>query len=314
MAQLAIEDFVNKNIRFYNDSKKPMINNMLVSVFTEKGHRPYMEDYYVVASVPHATCAVVFDGHGGDEVSLWLSKNYPRYLFEMLYRIAGLPPYFQLGIPVERIRVCLAALILYLDVMMINMGYKSGSTMTGVLVFQGTLYTINLGDSRTIELTTLTNQRAFFSSVSQDHVPQSQRERTRISHAGSFVSNNSSIPRLAGIFSVSRSMGDSILKLTPTGYYLGFRAPMSPEPDISSQPTNGHVIYVAMASDGLFEGDGVNNQQVLDHLMNQYEKDQSLRPIKVWDASRLVRQALQTSRDNTTLLLIRIDPNLNGYM
>lgn len=275
------------------------------SVTSVQGNRPYMEDRYVVATVPGALCAFVFDGHGGGQVSQWLTNHFPIYLFEAVYRQPSIAP--------NVIKSIIQQTILDLDEKLIfQKQFKSGSTITGFLLYEGYIYIINLGDSRTMVVGKQSNQLVF---VTEDHVPTSTRELNRIQSIQSYVSHpqhgSQDVPRLEGQFSLTRAMGDPGLKVDKRtrSIYLGQMAPMSPWADVTAISTSDNVdgVKISMASDGLFEGSLVDNLTMHKSLASLNGiGDQNL-------INRLVNIALVKSNDNITLMVINVNNSAPGW-
>jgi serine/threonine protein phosphatase PrpC len=284
-----------------------------------------MEDRYCVVSIPDGFCAFVFDGHGGDQVSQWLVDHFATYLFEAIKNLEKSS--FQTKVTTDEIKNVIQNLIIYLDEKLIfSKGYDSGSTLSGILIYQNYLYLINLGDSRTIIL----KGNSLDSIISEDHVPYSEREIKRIWSVGHNVSvpplGSGDVPRIGG-YSVSRAIGDPTVKLDhTTKLYLGTFAPMSPLADITAIYIDpkyntsrlGKPLYmIAITSDGLFEENTITN----DLLLN-YMKEQIDRPVTQFGLNEMEKVVVDLvefakndgSNDNITLLMMPITNRIPGCM
>lgn len=113
-----------------------------------------------------------------------------------------------------------------------------GSVAICCIVMDGTLYVVNLGDSRAV----LVGQKGEVKSLSSEHVPSRTDERERIEKLGGVVLLVHDQERIMGELGVSRAFGDKL--------YKPF---VSAVPEIFSYPLNrGDHKYLILASDGLW--------------------------------------------------------------
>jgi serine/threonine protein phosphatase PrpC len=232
-----------------------------------QGWRISMEDAKLVelALEPDAACFGVYDGHGGKEVAIFVS----RHLGEELVK----NPKYQSG----RYDQALIETYLKLDTMlMTESGRKelyrickdlpdsapvsaddlesiAGCTAVTALVKGSTLYVANAGDSRCV---LAKKGRAIEMTV--DHKPDLPSERDRIYRAGGSVEDG----RVMGNLNLSRSIGDLEYKRNHT---------IPPEdqmitacPEIHTETIDRDTDFMILACDGIW--DMLTSQQCVDFV------------------------------------------------
>lgn len=238
-------------------------------VFAEQNEsgRRTMEDFYTVTKVGECMWLVgVFDGHGGDVCAKYFSENLPSVIEKELKDIK----YYENNDEIEKMlkRVFIEEDEKFCD------RQDSGTTFSGVLISKEKIFTVNLGDSRTI----IIDKEKFYST--EDHKPNLPRERERILRDGGYVSLGG---RVDGIINLSRALGDKNFKGN------GINSRVSPEPDVEMYPFSKCKILIA--SDGFF--DKVENKEAVDLVRNGENSE------------FLVRLALNKyTRDNITVIII----------
>ena len=263
---------------------KQPIKGEVVSVV---GGRPYQEDRYCIVRYNDIILYGVFDGHGGHRVAESLTRLLPIYIFKELHEVNLSNQ--------NRVNSAINKAFLKLDKYFFDNEYTEGSTAVVAMVINSKIYIINLGDSRCL---LVKNGKVL--QATQDHKPNSFAELIRVKSTGSFVSNVGT-PRLGGMLTVSRSVGDMELK-TRDGQkvYLGENAPVSPLPSVSKYnvTTNGGQVYLVMATDGLW--DVLSNQEIASLLAtNQGNVNEFFK------AALGVAEA-RGSTDNITILVEKI--------
>lgn len=161
----------------------------------------------------------------------------------------------------------------------------TGSTAIVAVLYKGTLFLANLGDSRAILV-----KDGKVLKETMDHKPNGVEEKARIQRAGGFVANFG-VGRVDGVLAVSRAFGDMSLKVNDDGVYMGENAKVSPEPTIyKCTPPAGSTLV--LACDGLW--DVMNNQEVAKMVASGRTSEQ------------LVAQALALrSRDNVSVMMVK---------
>lgn len=133
----------------------------------------------------------------------------------------------------------------------------AGTTALALLVWGGTLYLANLGDSRAV----LCSDGKTV-ALTRDHRPTCQRELERITVAGGFVSADH---RLNGCLSVSRAFGnysEGGLKAASDGSFTFTGGPLTAEPEVYVHRLTEKDEFLVMACDGLW--DQFSNERVIE--------------------------------------------------
>ncbi|CAD8102250.1 unnamed protein product [Paramecium sonneborni] len=201
-----------------------------------QGWREYMEDFILIKEQEEFQLYGVFDGHGGQEVSEFLSEHFYE-IFEM-----------ELNKNPENYYVVLESTFETLDTILAHQiaSSKVGSTAIIVLVTKEKVYIANLGDSRAILFSNESLQQ-----LSYDH--NIEMEYDRIIANGGYIRDD----RINGSLTVARAFGDFFLKSSRCSI-------ISSKPDIFmiDRPQNK---YILLASDGIWEC--ADNQQISKNLM-----------------------------------------------
>lgn len=220
-------------------------------VATNIGGRPYQEDRNVIAKAQIDQRRImiygVFDGHGGSDISEYLVNHLPETLIQEFTTIKN-----NLDDP-SIVKEAIKQAYLNLDQKIYQeLDTNAGSTAIVFIQIGNRGYLVNLGDSRgyIFNPQTLTKENPEY-IVSVDQKPNNPEELARIEEAGSFVSMN----RVAGILAVARAFGDNTLKREyhepyPLEY-TGFKAPVSPEPEIEVFSSTSFLGF--LATDGIWD-------------------------------------------------------------
>ena len=274
--------------------KKPSIKLVYLakpphgSVCSEQGPREYMEDTFVVAKYDDMVLYGVFDGHGGD----YVSKKLPNLMAERLMK--GLPSSIRYKSSKLKRHILQTCQEIDQNLSKESEASEAGSTVTMILQVPPMLYTINIGDSRTVIAKKKKNQTSQGYQIvleTQDHKPNLPREYQRIVQAGGRVTKEDDDDhRVNDVLAMSRAMGDHELK---DRFVNGQYGPVSSQPDIQSISLQPEEKYVAiLASDGLW--DVVKNEQSL-KFVHHFGLEEA--------ASSLTNYALShDSMDNITVL------------
>lgn len=178
---------------------------------------------------------------------------------------------------------------------------QSGSTAVCVLLLGNQLVVGHVGDSRAVLCHAERTVR-----LTEDHKPNVPAESARILAAGGHVTTpyargTENVPRLNGVFSVSRALGDAPFKLGAEG-----GAALSAEPDLKVLTTSEFDTFVLLATDGLWDvfSDHQAVAVVLEELGVRWPR-KTLRARAQAASDRLVREALLSGRcsDNVSVVL-----------
>lgn len=138
----------------------------------------------------------IFDGHGGTEAASFLKNRLKAKLQEKL------EIFNRGGLSDEGIWNALKMSFVELGR---EFNHHSGSTATVAMLFEGNIWTANLGDSRTI----LQSGEEIL-QLSQDANPDDERYARGIENRGGEVVDVRGVHRVNGMIAVARSLGDRI--------------------------------------------------------------------------------------------------------
>jgi len=228
-----------------------------------KGKRDYMEDTWYYNKKNGITIAFICDGHGGDTISKLTREKLANLLFNNVSNCAS---NYQIAVNIRN------TIIQYSETLK---NITSGSTLTGILKTNSTVFIYNIGDSRTcIKLGPNTivymlnpifnfmgdfdymsnivyNETNFFSTI--DHDTDNVNERNRVLASGGTIKND----RVNNILAVTRALGDT--DIGPG---------VSAVPDvwwIKKQHLKGPIL---MFSDGIYEP-GKEDYKLKEHFTNE---------------------------------------------
>lgn len=152
---------------------------------------------------------------------------------------------------------------------------RSGSCAVVLLVTPSKVYCANIGDSRAIASKNFGQVKE---SISTDHKPSEQGEKTRIIKAGGKVYQSNAInpnlqnaPPILGPFrvfpgrlSVSRTFGDCMAKMEKYG---GNSKCIIADPDIFTVPIDNELDFILIGSDGIF--DKISTEDTIQIVCNE---------------------------------------------
>lgn len=217
----------------------------------------------------------LFDGHGGDAVSVFLQKNYPFFFKKALEKYTNTIE--------EALKMSFIAIdneLRTLDLV--------GVGSTGCVVYitkennSTVVYCANIGDTRASLLKPITHD---FKRLSYDHRADDLSEKKRIIHQGGMVFNG----RVMGQLMVSRAFGDFQLKS------FGVKA----EPYVSKAVINERERnqFVFIASDGVW--DIMDEREIMKHLLYTYDT-------KTLSDKILARCIAMKAWDNLSIFAVKI--------
>ncbi|GLT88310.1 hypothetical protein SLE2022_063420 [Rubroshorea leprosula] len=242
-----------------------------------------IEDHSQVETGREATFVGVYDGHGGPDASRYISRR----LFRNFIRIAK-----EKGTISENI---LRSAVIETEDGFLSFGRGSfvrkpsiaavGSCCLVGIIWRGSLYVANLGDSRAVIGSLGESKKVVAEQLTRDHNVglEEIRSEVRALHPDDpdIVVENQEVWRIKGIIQASRTIGDAYMKEPEYNadprfrrYYLPLPEPfqrplLTPEPSLHRrvlQPNDGFVIF---ASDGLWEN--LTNQQAVD-IVNKHQR------------------------------------------
>ncbi|XP_021861112.1 probable protein phosphatase 2C 25 [Spinacia oleracea] len=254
-----------------------------------------LEDRSQVEIGRDATFIGVYDGHGGADAARYISDHLFFHLIKLVDDSRSMSE--------DVIRGALTATE---DgfLTLVSRTFKFKPVIAGIgscclvgLIWKGTLYVANLGDSRAVIGTLGRTNKIVAEQLTTEHnASRSEiREELRSSHPddSSILVQKQGVWRIKGIIQVSRSIGDAYLKspelaLDPTFPRFHFPEPISrpvltAEPSVCTRALKPNDQFLIFASDGLWE-----------HFTNDEAVQLVHNSPRVGIAKRLVQNTLKT--------------------
>jgi len=174
----------------------------------------------------------------------------------------------------------------------IEKNYMNGCTAVVGVIFDGTLYIANIGDSEAI-LVSVDGDKVSAENLTFPHKASVASEKSRIESLGGYVFFN----RVFGSLAVTRAFGDSRYKQPKTNQNF-----VSYIPNTKTVPLITSHRYLLLACDGLW--DVCTHEEVAKIVHQQFEQGKSSEEV----ASFLCSEALRKkSEDNVTVVVTKID-------
>mmetsp|Transcript_50093 Transcript_50093/g.57646 ORF Transcript_50093/g.57646 Transcript_50093/m.57646 type:complete len:300 (+) Transcript_50093:36-935(+) len=227
-----------------------------------QGWRTEMEDAHIAKYniAPNVHIFGVFDGHGGKEVAIFVSKNFVK---ELLANESFKKKNYEKALTETFIRMdeILLSPVGKKELNAIRAedgksGYsesQAGCTANVALIVENTLYCANAGDSRCV-----LSCKGQAVEMSYDHKPDNEEEKARIHKAGGQVIDG----RVNGNLNLSRAMGDLEYK---TNSSLGPGEQLiSVVPEIKVRQLTSDDQFIILGCDGIWEVK--TNQEIVDFV------------------------------------------------
>ncbi|KAL6523209.1 hypothetical protein OROGR_016812 [Orobanche gracilis] len=232
-----------------------------------------LEDHSQVETGTNATFVGVYDGHGGDEVSRYISDHLSAHLLSLARESRGISEDIIRNAFSETENGFLA--VVRRDYASRPLVASVGSCCLVGVIWNRTLFVANLGDSRAVLGYSNRLNKIVAEQLTQDHNASVKevRKELQVLHPGDtqIVVKRQGVWRVKGIIQISRSIGDAYLKsphfaLGPSFPRFHLPVPLSrgvlrADPDVITRnlrPTDRFVIF---ASDGLW--DFLTNQEAV---------------------------------------------------
>lgn len=294
-----------------------------------------LEDQSQVETGQDATFVGVYDGHGGPEASRFISEH----LFNHLIRLARENGTISGDIVKDAIS---ATEDEFLARVRRTWGIKPlmaavGSCCLVGVIWKGTLYVANLGDSRVVlgYLGRRRSKKIVAEQITRDHNASMEevRRELRADHPDDprIVVKAKGVWRIKSLIQVSRSIGDAYLKrpefaLDPS--YKRFRLPepihrpvLRADPSIHTRDLQPNDKFLVFASDGLWEH--ITNQEAVEIVYNNPRSGIARRLVKSAltkaarklktrydDLKKIDKGARRNFHDDITVVVIFIDHEL----
>lgn len=282
----------NKYDLNYNDiiqmgGLKLQVSKFNYGIFHDIGKRHHFEDTYsIIQSLDlnteikdNISYFAVFDGHSGKETSEYAKLYLHKKLQDEINKNNLITPKY--------IKKSIKNAISNLDKFIFDNNIPSGTTANICLIIKDKLYTVNVGDSRSVLC-----RNGIAIPLSDDHKPNNINEYSRINKHTGFVKNG----RVNGRLAVSRAIGDNDLKHSNPKL-----SPLTSIPDIMVKQLTLKDEFIIIACDGLW--DVISNQDACNFVRDRI-KQKDLQLI----SKELVNYAINIlkSSDNVTCLIVQL--------
>jgi len=276
--------------------RKSFANGFRVGLAEMNGWRNKMEDAHVIKTWDDRAFFGVFDGHGGDQCSAYVAKEFYARL-----EAQGLPEDDE----------TLKNMILSIDADFLATGTSSGTTGAMCIVHRPTepggkfrLRVANVGDSRVLlgkrDGTIVDGgEECTDQGLTTDHKPNHPSERERIYRCGGTVEEaEGGVARVNGDLAVSRCFGDAEYK--KTGGPAPEDRPVTAYPELGEFTCDEDDILIIVC-DGVSEGDFPNPEVV--KLISQRLKETN-DDLGITSRDVIFKAEEKNSRDNITCMII----------
>ncbi|HOJ43063.1 MAG TPA: PP2C family protein-serine/threonine phosphatase [Syntrophorhabdaceae bacterium] len=246
-----------------------------VGISSDIGYRDKMEDEYAIYEREkiHFFSAEVYDGHNGRRAAVICSEMLtPHFLHLISEEIVRENPDY------SRFPEFIRESCLTVDNFIVQKGIMAGTTVSNFYILKDRFFSANIGDSRTIIGT-----HKGCEVLTEDHKPDTPKEKSRIEAAGGFVIRFG-VARVQGELAMSRAIGDAHLK----PYVIA-------EPFVISGLLGRENDFVVVACDGIW--DVLSNQEAID--MTRKAKDAQKAADMILNAA-----TFKGSSDNKTVIVI----------
>ncbi|KAL8459819.1 hypothetical protein ACS0TY_030898 [Phlomoides rotata] len=292
-----------------------------------------LEDHSQVETGRHATFVGVYDGHGGAETAKYINDHLFRHLLKLAQENGTMSEdiiknalsntengFLTLVRRAYTIRPEIAAI---------------GSCCLVGVIWKGTLYTANVGDSRAVLGSLDKSNKIVAEQLTRDHnaCMEEVRKELKALHPedSQIVVLKQGVWRIKGIIQVSRSIGDAYLKrpefaLDPS--FPRFHLPeplrrpvLRADPSISVKDLEANDRFVIFASDGLWEQ--LTNQEAVEIVHNNprvgiarrlvitgLEKASKTRKIPYKEVKKLEQGVRRHVHDDITVIVIFLDQEM----
>ncbi|KAJ1272400.1 hypothetical protein BS78_06G199300 [Paspalum vaginatum] len=237
-----------------------------------------LEDHSQVETAADATFVGVYDGHGGAEASRFISNHLSAHIVRLAHEHGTMSE--------DVVRHAFSAteegflsLVRRTHLIKPSMATIGSCCLVGI-IWRGTLYLANLGDSRAVVGCLSGPNKIVAEQLTRDHNAGMEEIRQELKSLhpddSQIVVLKNGVWRIKGIIQVSRSIGDAYLKkrefaLDPSTARFHLSEPLrrpvlTSEPSICSRALSSQDRFLIFASDGLWEH--LSNQQAVEIVYN----------------------------------------------
>ncbi len=258
--------------------------NISYGSFSDKGKRKSNEDRKVstlkmIHGEPVAYFGI-YDGHGGEKVSEYLSQHLHRNIFANLKKKAD-----------SDLEESIVDAFAATDESIFAKQIDSGSTAVSVVVRGSSVVVASIGDSQAV-----LSSEGKARDLCVPHTPNLSTEKARILAAKGTVVRG----RIFGVLGVSRAFGDNDFKTSRGQFKDRFNGDLvTSSPDLVHHEISESDEFVVMGCDGLF--DVMKPQQVVDFIKNKLAMHGEVQQA----AEELVTHAINIgSTDNVSAIVV----------
>lgn len=206
--------------------------------------RRYMEDYtnYYFNYDKDIYFFNICDGHGGSTIASFINQN---FITELINVILRKEIKYNSKLNIEQIKKYIYNIVNNLDNRTKQFPcYKvCGTTFTSILIYNGIIYSINIGDS-----VTLFNKQNKIFFKTRPHNPNDKKEKKRILQKSYITKNN----RIEGVINLSRAFGDYNFKKYTNDFNPIISTPDIKEIKLKDFLNNNDKPWILLSSDGLY--------------------------------------------------------------
>ncbi|KAK6126851.1 hypothetical protein DH2020_039412 [Rehmannia glutinosa] len=281
-----------------------------------------IEDHSQVETGRHATFVGVYDGHGGSEASRYICDHMFHHLLSEAYVIRNALSETENGF-----------------LTLVRRAYEIKPTVAAIgscclvgVIWKGTLYIANLGDSRAVMGCLDGSNKIVAEQLTRDHNASLEEVRKELKalhpEDSQIVVMKQGVWRIKGIIQVSRSIGDAYLKMAEFALDPSFprfhlpeplrRPVLRSDPAMFTRDLQQKDKFVIFASDGLWEH--LTNQEAVEIVHNNprtgiarrlvvtaLEKAAMTRQIPYNEVKKLDQGIRRHVHDDITVVVVFID-------
>ncbi|KAL6843682.1 hypothetical protein ACP4OV_026253 [Aristida adscensionis] len=292
-----------------------------------------LEDHSQVETGAAATFIGVYDGHGGAEASRFISNHLSAHLVRLAQE-HGTMSEAVVRNAFSATEEGFLSLVRRTYLIKPSMATIGSCCLVGV-IWRGTLYLANLGDSRAVVGCLNASNKIVAEQLTSDHNASMEevREELKSLHPddSQIVVLKNGVWRIKGIIQVSRSIGDAYLKkqefaLNPSTARFHLSEPLrrpvlTSEPSICTRVLSSQDSFLIFASDGLWEH--LTNQQAVEIVYNNprtgiarrlvqtaLKEAARKREMRYGDIKKLDKGVRRYFHDDITVVVVFIDHEL----
>nr|CAB3488048.1 unnamed protein product [Digitaria exilis] len=292
-----------------------------------------LEDHSQVETGAAATFVGVYDGHGGAEASRFISNHLSAHIVRLAQEHGTMSE--------DVVRNAFSAteegfmsLVRRTHLIKPAMATIGSCCLVGI-IWRGTLYLANLGDSRAVVGCLNGPNKILAEQLTRDHNAGMEEIRQELKSLhpddSQIVVLKNGVWRIKGIIQVSRSIGDAYLKkkefaldTSTARFHLSepIRRPvLTSEPSICSRVLSSQDRFLIFASDGLWEH--LSNQQAVEIVYNSpregiarklvlaaLKEAARKREMRYGDIKKLDKGVRRYFHDDITVVVVFIDHEL----